>query len=306
MSGRGATAELAYERGLREWMQARGMRHERLVYPRPAAGGETVAYRLAPRGEPRALVLVAHGAGNDALFAFPGIFKSLLRRGFEIFTFDMDGHGRASSTTFAYPAVCSALGDALAVARAGRDTLPAHGYGVSLGGALLLHALAAPLAGLASAVLVSAPLRIEFSLGHVLNELRPRLLRTALAQRAHAGLWGMVPSFGPVKRGLYPLRLAAPRDGAFGYVDALNEVLERLALPAAAARIRVPTLLVYGTADRLVPPEQGIALARAIPRAELRLVPGGTHLTTVFDAAALARALEWMEAAPPAARHARG
>jgi alpha-beta hydrolase superfamily lysophospholipase len=276
------------------------MRHERLVYNRPTAGGATVAYRLCPATAPRGLVIVTHGAGNDALFAFPGLFKRLLQEGFEVFSFDMDGHGRASTTTLSYPAVCGAVAEALRQARRGRDGLPVHAYGVSLGGAILLHALAGPLAGIRSAVLVSAPLRIRFSIGRVLGEFRPVMLRTLLAQREHASIWGMVPSFGPVKRELYPLRLAEKRPGAFGYVEVLNEMLERMRLTDAAARTRVPVLLAYGAADRIVPPEQGILLARALPRAESMLIRGGTHLTTVFDDAVARRTLEWLGGAQPA------
>lgn len=292
--------ELPYERALRAWMQARGMRHERIVYARPAAGGDTVSYRLCPAAPPRGLVLVTHGAGNDALFAFPGFFKRLLLAGFEVFTFDMDGHGRASTATLAYPAVCGALADALRHARHGRVDLPVHAYGVSLGASILLHALAGPLAGIRSAVLVSAPLRIRFSTARVLNEFRPVMLRTLLEQREHAGLWGMVPSFGPVKRGVYPLRLAERRGGAFGYVEVLNDVLRRMALVEAASRTPVPVLLAYGTADRIVPPEQGVLLRRTLPRSRLLLAPGGTHLTTVFDAAVARRTLQWLGAAQPA------
>jgi pimeloyl-ACP methyl ester carboxylesterase len=241
-------------------------------------------------------VLVAHGAGNDALFAFSGLFKRLLLRGLEVFTFDMDGHGRASTTTLCYPAACTALADALERARNGRDGLPVHGFGLSLGGAFLLHALAGPLRSLASATLVCAPLRIRFSLARVLNELRPVGVRALVGEREHAGgVWGMIPSFGPIKRDLYPLRLAERRPGAFGYVETLNGMLERMDLPDAAARTPVPTLLVYGTGDRIVPAEQGILLHRTLPHSELLLVRGGTHLSTAFDRQAVARAEGWIE-----------
>jgi pimeloyl-ACP methyl ester carboxylesterase len=271
------------------------MRHERIVYPRPDAGGETVAYRLCPAHPPRGLLLVTHGAGNDALFAFPGFFKRVLQHGFEVFTFDMDGHGRASTTTFAYPGVCSAVADALRHALDGRSDLRVHAYGVSLGGAILLHALAGTLRAIRSATLVVAPLRIRFSLPRVINELRPVALRTLMEQREHCGLWGMVPSFGPVKRELYPLRLAETRPGAFGYVDVLNEVLERMDLLEAARQSRVPVMLSYGTRDRIVPPEQGILLDRTLPRSELTLVRGGTHLATPFDREGLQKTLGWIE-----------
>jgi alpha-beta hydrolase superfamily lysophospholipase len=294
------TTELGYERRLREWMDARGMRHRRILYERPAAGGTTVAYRLSPADEPRGVVLVAHGAGNDALFAFTGLFKRILRAGLEVFTFDMDGHGRSSTTRFSFPAILDCSRAALAHALEGRAGVPYHCLGVSLGGAILLHGLAGPLAGAASAVLVSAPLRIHFSVGRVVNELRPVLLRTLLRNRHEAGIWGMVPSFGPVKRDLYPLRLGDPRPGAFGYVEALNEVLARMRLVRAAAGAGPSVLLAYGTADRVVPAEQGILLERTLPSSELILVRGGTHLGTVFDDEVVARSLRWMLDRTPA------
>jgi len=46
---------------------------------------------------------------------------------------------------------------------------------------------------------------------------------------------------------------------------------------AELARIRVPTLVVHGTADRLVNPSGGRATAKAIPDARLLLIPGMGH-----------------------------
>jgi pimeloyl-ACP methyl ester carboxylesterase len=43
------------------------------------------------------------------------------------------------------------------------------------------------------------------------------------------------------------------------------------------ASIRVPTLVIAGDADRIVPPENSRNLAAAIPGAVLRLVEGGSH-----------------------------
>ena len=42
-------------------------------------------------------------------------------------------------------------------------------------------------------------------------------------------------------------------------------------------QIRVPTLVIHGTADRLLPPAGGKATQAAIPGAQLLLVPGMGH-----------------------------
>ena len=54
----------------------------------------------------------------------------------------------------------------------------------------------------------------------------------------------------------------------------------RPVLPA----IRVPTLIVHGTADGVVPPEAARWMAERIPGAQLVEIPGGTHLHFAQDA----------------------
>lgn len=46
---------------------------------------------------------------------------------------------------------------------------------------------------------------------------------------------------------------------------------------ARVAEIKAPTLVITGDADRIVPPENSRNLAGRIPRAVLRVVPGGSH-----------------------------
>jgi pimeloyl-ACP methyl ester carboxylesterase len=46
---------------------------------------------------------------------------------------------------------------------------------------------------------------------------------------------------------------------------------------AALAKITAPTLVIHGTADRLVPPDGGEDTARLIPGARLEMIPGMAH-----------------------------
>jgi pimeloyl-ACP methyl ester carboxylesterase len=55
----------------------------------------------------------------------------------------------------------------------------------------------------------------------------------------------------------------------------------------AASRIRVPTLVIHGERDRMVPLERGRALAAAIPGAELHVIPGAGHVPYVTHPAAV-------------------
>jgi alpha-beta hydrolase superfamily lysophospholipase len=286
---------LPFESSFLRWAEQRGIRWDRLSFPATRRGEPTSGYRLTPGDPPHARVVAIHGAGNDSLFAWVGLFKELLSRGIAIFTFDLPGHGRANRTRFAAEDGVTAVQAAIAAA-AGPD-VPLHAIGVSLGGSVLLAALPDVQEQLATAALVVAPLQIQLSLRAIATELNPGAFALAWREREHYGLTGLVPSFGPFKRSIYPLRLAAPPgSGMFGYVETLNAVLAELRLVEAAGRVRVPSLLVYGKKDRIVPATDGERLAALIPRAELLLVPGGTHLSTPLDETVTKRLLQWVGA----------
>jgi pimeloyl-ACP methyl ester carboxylesterase len=289
----------AFEQQFRHWTESRGMAWTMLRYPRPEAGGEVRAVRMRPAGRPRARVLVTHGAGNDALFGFVGLFKALLEAELEVFSFDMDGHGRESTTTLSADAVRGAV--PAAMAQAGDDGLPLHAVGVSFGGSVLLRALADLPGRFASAVLMVTPLRIRFSPVAVAREMGARSWAVLLRERGHYGATGLVPSFGPIKRGAYPLRLASPPPGAFGYVGALNEMLDGLALEDAASRADVPVRLLYGGRDAVVAAEDGRRLHARLPRSELRILERETHLTTPLAPTAVAESVAWLIRHTPAA-----
>lgn len=285
---------LPFERRFIGWIEQNGMRWEqkRLTL---SSGSPTVAYRFSPQGEAQRVLFALHGAGNDALFGWIGLFKRELLRASEIFTFDLPGHGRSSTSEFVAEAVADALETALDDCAPPDRPVPVHAIGVSLGGSLLLATLPRIEARLRSAALLVAPLRINLTPLSFLSELRPSAFHLLWREQENYGLTGLIPSFGPFKRDVYPLRLnEPPGPGPFGYVETLNRGLERLRLEDAARHATLPTLLVYGALDRVVPIEQGRRLAKLIPRAELMQVDGGTHLSTPMHERVLGRFHEWV------------
>lgn len=279
---------------LEAWLTGAGARLEPLRYPRP--GGEAQAFRWIPAVPPRGRVLVAHGAGNDALFPLLALCKPLVRAGWEIFAFDLDGHGRASSSVYTPDGIRAALGAAADEASAAGGPLPVHLLGHSLGGSLALDALAAGMP-VRSAAVVSAPLAIRVTARTALAELRGFLRPSTLSQREHYGAWGLVPAVGPLKRRAYPFRMAAGLrgPGSFGYVDTVQALLRELDLERRAASIRAPVLLVYGRGDALVPAEHGRRLAGRIPGAELLELGAESHWSLPWAEPAVRRVAAWLE-----------
>jgi alpha-beta hydrolase superfamily lysophospholipase len=285
----------AYGERLAAWARRMGAGMADVRYPRAEAQGDACAIRLRPRGAAHARVVVAHGAGNDAVFPLLELFGALLDAGCEVFSFDVDGHGCASTTVFAPDTVRTAVAAAVEAAERGGPALPLHLLGHSLGGSLVLDALASgSVDRAASAAIVSAPMDVRIGARTVVGELRGFFRRATLAQRAHYGWWGLVPAFGPVKRAAYPFRRTDADGRAWSYVAAVQRLLGEMELEHRVERIPVPTLLVYSRGDWIVPLRQGERLAAAMPAATLRTIEGASHYGLPFHPRAVDAVVRWI------------
>ena len=81
-----------------------------------------------------------------------------------------------------------------------------------------------------------------------------------------------------------------------GHATADPGLLDRL--PA----ITIPTLVVWGAADRMIPPEHGRAYASAIPGAQFRLIEHAGHLPQLETPAELLAAVSEFASAQPASQ----
>jgi YbgC/YbaW family acyl-CoA thioester hydrolase len=77
-----------------------------------------------------------------------------------------------------------------------------------------------------------------------------------------------------------------------GMVGALRAMRERPDSTSSLGQIRVPTLVIVGSEDQVSPPAVAEAMVRAIPGAELALVPGAGHLAPLEQPLVTSRALE--------------
>jgi 3-oxoadipate enol-lactonase len=167
--------------------------------------------------------------------------------------------------------------------------------GISLGGLIAMeYALEHPdgigslvLAGTASRIGTAAhwQQRIEAVRRHGLPRLAPAALEIWFTGAFLATERARAQGFGNL----------LARMPAEGYL-ASCAVLAESDLTARAVTIRVPALVLTGEDDRATPPEQGRALAAAIPGAQFELIPESAHLPCIEQpermAAAIRRFLE--------------
>jgi len=91
--------------------------------------------------------------------------------------------------------------------------------------------------------------------------------------------------------------LMAPSKPA-GVIGALLGMADRPDATAELARISVPTLVITGADDVLIPPTESEKLAQTIPGAQLNIVPHAGHLLAFEQADKFNHVLEeWLDRA---------
>ena len=204
-----------------------------------------------------------------------------LAKRFRVITYDNRGTGRSTALTYPYTTEAMA-DDALAVLKsAGAER--AHVYGMSLGGMV------------AQQLALRHPNRVR---GLVLGATQPGGRRAAVAEPevmsffqrrselpSEESAWASVPyNYSPRARGRYASRIA--EDIARRLANPFDEQAYRAQMCAAAlhncygrlARIEQPTLVLHGTADRVIPFENAEMMAARIPNARLRPLRHCGHL----------------------------
>jgi pimeloyl-ACP methyl ester carboxylesterase len=232
-----------------------------------------LAYDVAGSGEP---LLLIQGLGYGRTGWGPA--PALLARRFRVVSFDNRGFGGSEITPGPYTTAqlssdALALLDALEIERA-------HVVGISLGGMIAQELVLAAPERVTKLVLCSTtaggpdsvpmPQQTVALMGRQ-PQLDPReamrlFVENALSPSPPEALVGEIVAY----------RTANPPDGAGWYAQATagaaHDAMDRL------GEIRVPTLVVHGTADNVVDAGNAPLIVNAIPGARLEVFEGVGHL----------------------------
>ena len=216
-------------------------------------GLDLQAQAWLPDGHVRATITVAHGLGEHS-GRYARLAEDLVEHGYAVYAIDHRGHGRspgprANVERFEYLVsdFCAFTGRA---SRQHPDT-PVFVVGHSMGGAVAF-ASALRLQGSLRGLVLSAP---ALGTGEVVAPGRRLLARLLSAVAPNTGLLRVSPA--AVSRDPAVVR-AYESDPLVhhGSIPArtLVELLTAMeGFPAQAPRLRLPTLVLHGTADELVP-----------------------------------------------------
>ncbi len=205
-----------------------------------------------------------------------GTLPARLAERFRVVTFDNRGTGRSEAPRGGFRVRdladdAAAVLDALGVGRA-------HVFGISMGG-MIAQELALRHTGRVRALALGATFASHWRSHKPALAVARDLFLVNLLSRGSRRMGRLLVSDGfyEANREVFEAWLAqigrAPRSTARRQILAIaaHEAERRL------GALRVPTLVVTGDADRLVPPENSRRLARLIPGAQLVELPGAGH-----------------------------
>ncbi len=245
-------------------------------------------------------LLMLMGLGGNVGMWEP--LRGLLDAARPTIAFDVPGVGRSPGTRLPRPMVSLGRLTVAVLDRLGVDRVDL--LGLSWGG-LLAQQVAVTARGRVRRVVLA---NTNFGAGSLPGS--PTAMRWLLGTgryRSESGIGEAVRAFGgsgvmgPGMRQHVAARLAHPPSGR-GYVHQLLALTGWSSLPLLPL-LRRPVLLLAGAEDRAVPPLNAKVMARALPRAELVVVPGGGHLMLFEQADAVAPVItRFLDAAAPVRR----
>jgi pimeloyl-ACP methyl ester carboxylesterase len=241
---------------------------------RVRAAGLDVAYDRAGSGPP--LVLV-HGGAADAREWRPQLAG--LSEDFTVIAWDEPGAGRSSDVPGDYGLAGYATALAVLIETLGA---PAHVCGLSWGGTVTLELYRRRPELVTTLVLADTYAGWKGSLPE--HELRARVvgaerMLTASAEAFHPTISGLFAGEPP--RDVIELLDAMAADVRHESVRVALRAMAEADLRDVLPGIAVPTLLVWGERDARSPLSVAHEFARAIPHAELVVIPGAGHMSNL-------------------------
>jgi acylglycerol lipase len=267
------------------------------------AGGLELFHRWW-RGEradtdpPTAVVVLVHGAGEHS-GRYEHVAERLVGDGYAVHALDHRGHGRSQGPRALIDRVDHAVTDlnalvSAAVQHESAASIPVVMVGHSMGAMIALryaghhqHRLdGLALSGALASIEASRGLRI---VGRAISSVAPKLGLIAIDSSLISRDPAVVEAYRTdplVHRGKLPARTAA-------------EIADTVAgFPGRVHEITIPTLIMYGTEDRLCPPAGSEMLGERIGAADKRVIPYDGLYHEIFNEperdAVLSDLSEWL------------
>ena len=241
---------------------------------------------------PGPVVLLLHGFPLDrTMWASQ---RSTLGALYRVIAPDLRGHGESAVPGGIYP-VADMAQDVVELLDALRVNEPVVVVGHSMGGYLALDMAVRHPKRLRGMVLVNSRAGGDPpATAQVREELARQVEASGDAEAVVASMLGKL--FAPSSYERHAVVVGQVRDqmrrtAPTGVAGTLRGLATRPDRTADLGRISVPSLVVVGAEDQMIPPAESRALAESLPNARLVEVPGAGHMAPVEEPAAVNAAL---------------
>jgi pimeloyl-ACP methyl ester carboxylesterase len=255
----------------------------------PNAEARTTFHLFHPGSAYAAICTVLfHGTGNDALFCWENLILDLLKSGRAVFAFDLPGHGWSSSTILNEASFkdCAAFLPKLLPGLL-PDLKRTEAIGYSLGALAALHQVTQHAMPWHSLVIMALPERVELTSAFIIIEALSFLRHGWWEQLKRYGWDASFPAFGSVRRSRFPIRMDP--DIPLSYPAFVGHMLKNKDVRAELKKVTVPTLLLYGTRDRLATAAYGQSLGK-----NCMLIQGANHFLLPLALETRTVLLDWL------------
>lgn len=262
--------------------------------------GDIHCYHITKPSRSRNKILVfIHGGGNNALYPLIHFFPDALEAGYDIFSFDLDGHGPTSTTFFNSKSIQQNISYVLHHLSTTYDYKQYFCIAHSLGGALLIPHLRQKHVFDAVA-LWSTPVKIDLSFQTLKNELFGLIdMNIFRALRVH-GLLDMIPSMGPFRRPALPFRPDATTDTYIkrSFIGHIQDSLDLIFEKDNEHKIDTPAFLVYGAKDLIANKAALDKVKSCFSNPQVIVFSKSTHANLLFQPSLLSQTIDFWEQAP--------
>ena len=236
------------------------------------AGGGRIFWQSWSPAQARGVVIIVHGFGEHS-GRYGHVARRLVAEGYATFALDHRGHGRSEGPRAVIDRLADAISDIdrlVVLAGDAHPGLPVFMLGHSMGGLLAVQyalehqdRLAGLLLSGALAALDAAPAPARL-IARMLSVIAPRMGLIALDASLVSRDPQVVAAYSAdpmVHHGKLPARTVA------------ELIAAGRRFPTRVAQIRVPTLIMYGSEDRLCPPSGSVMLGERIGAADITVIP---------------------------------
>ncbi len=290
-----AALEPRYTNFRRDWLDSlikNGFALDEGLFTRSSGG--KVAYVLIQKDPQAKLTILFHGTGNDQIFTWQPLILELLRSGRNVLSFDLDGHGTASTTILRKQDFAESTVDLSAFLDAqGLSSRPYDLIGYSLGALLIVLAVSRRILQPEKLVLIALPLQIQVNQRFVWRELMSLISPEFYRQWRRYGWRETLPAVGNFRRRAFPLRLDPQFKGS--YLKMVDGIFRDFPPLAMAPELGHNCLVLFGENDVLASPCQLKHWQIAAPKAKLVVIDRANHFLLPFQRQTLETIKAWIE-----------